>query len=224
MAQLFPQWTNKLPLVILLGMLGFTVSVVAFFWYFGSPWYTDVGYQPKQPVPFSHKLHAGDLGMDCRYCHSSVERSHEANIPSIQTCMHCHRTIKIDSEKLMLIRDSWESRDKDTKRPVKWIRVHKLPDYAYFDHSLHLRAGIGCASCHGNVAAMEIVRQVKPLSMSWCLDCHRDPEKEIRPIDENPDLITDMNWQPGTTHAEKIKSMKSRLQLQAPEDCSACHR
>lgn len=215
MSQIFPQWTNKLPAIIALSVVGLVLSVIGFFWYYGSPKYTDVGYRPLQPVDYSHKLHAGDLGMDCRYCHSSVERSPVANVPPTQTCMNCHKLILPQSEKLLQVRESWS-----TGRPIPWVRVHQLPDYAYFNHSAHLSAGVGCASCHGNVAQMEKVTQVQPLSMSWCLDCHRNPDQSLRP----PDQVTNMNWTPPADQLEFARRVKTEKQINPPTDCSGCHR
>ncbi len=215
MAQIFPKWTNKAPTYALIAALAMLVGLVGFFWYFGSPKYTDVGYRPNQPVPYSHKLHAGDLGVDCRYCHTGVETSAHATVPSTQTCMNCHTLILTDSEKLLKVRESWA-----TGNPIEWIKVHKVPDYAYFDHSIHVNSGIGCVSCHGNVAQMEEVMQVEPLSMGWCLDCHRDPDPHIRPVSE----ITNMKWEPGPDHAEFVEKFKIEKQISPPEDCSACHR
>src|SRR5688572_19352373 len=145
-------------------------------WYYFSPEFTDVGYRPQQPVPFSHKLHAGDMGMDCRYCHNTIEKAAHAAIPASQTCMNCHSLVKTDSPRLKLVRDSYE-----TGEPIPWVRVHQLPDYAFFDHRPHLAAGVGCSSCHGRIDKMPVVEMAKPLSMGWCLDCHRDPEPELRP-------------------------------------------
>ncbi|MDQ7054395.1 MAG: cytochrome c3 family protein [candidate division KSB1 bacterium] len=215
MAQIFPKWTNRLPLIMALSGLLVVGGGVGFFWYYGSPKYLEVGYRPEQPVPYSHKLHAGDLGMDCRYCHNFVEVSHEANVPPIQTCMNCHTLIKPNSEKLVAIQESWT-----TGRPLQWIRVHKLPEYAYFDHSAHLRAGVGCASCHGNVAEMEKITKVEPMSMGWCLDCHRDPDMHLRPLDQ----ITNMKWVPPPNQREYAAKVKKERNILPPENCSACHR
>ena len=194
---------------------GALVSVVFLFTYFGSPEFTDVGYRPEQPVDYSHKLHAGELGIDCRYCHTSVETSQEAMIPPTQTCMNCHSVVDAESEKLELVRDSWNQ-----NKPIEWVRVHMLPDYAYFDHSIHLTAGVGCASCHGRVDQMEKVMQVEPLSMSWCLDCHRNPENHIRPADQ----ITNMDWEPSDNHHEIVSKYIKDRNISPPEDCTACHR
>ena len=194
---------------------GCLLSVVFFFTYFGSPEFTDVGYRPEQPVEYSHKLHVGELGIDCRYCHTSVETSQEAMIPPTQTCMNCHSVVDIDSKKLEKVRESWNQ-----NKPIEWIRVHMLPDYAYFDHSIHLTAGVGCASCHGRVDQMEKVMQVEPLSMSWCLDCHRNPENHIRPIGQ----ITNMDWEPSNNHHELVDKYITDRNISPPEDCTACHR
>jgi hypothetical protein len=214
-AQIFPEWINKLPPYIALGAVLIIVGAVGFVWYYFSPWYTDVGYRPEQPVPFSHKLHNDDLGIDCRYCHNLVEVSPHANIPATQTCMNCHTLIKPESEKLTKIRESW-----NLKKPMKWIRIHKLPDYVYFDHSVHLRAGVGCASCHGNINQLEVVRQNMPLSMSWCLDCHRNPDQHLRPVSE----ITNMYWTPPDNHAELVSTIRDEKNINPNTDCSACHR
>ncbi|MBD3168910.1 MAG: cytochrome C [candidate division Zixibacteria bacterium] len=215
MAQIFPEWTNKLPLVNIIAILLLGIGVVGFFWYFGSTKYTDVGYRPTQPIPYSHKLHAGDLGLDCRYCHVSVELSPVAVVPPTQTCMNCHSMILPESQKLLPVRESWASGE-----TIKWIRVHNLPDYAYFNHSAHINAGVSCISCHGNLTRMIKVMQVERLSMSWCLDCHRDPAPHLRPIEE----ITNMRWLPGDDHSEFAERIIEEKNISPPEDCSGCHR
>ncbi len=215
MAQIFPKWSNRIPPIAAGAVVLLLAGVVGFFWYYGSPKYTDVGYRPEQPVPYSHKLHAGDLGMDCRYCHSTVELSAKANVPPTQTCMNCHTLILTESEKLLPVRESWTSGE-----PIEWVRVHKIADYAYFNHSAHLNAGVGCASCHGNVAQMEKVIQVEPLSMGWCLDCHRDPDMHLRPASE----VTNMNWVPPADQLEFAKRIKKEKNIAPPVDCSGCHR
>ncbi len=217
MAQFFPKWSNYLAPVIIIVFIGSTLGAVGFIWYYGSPKFTDVGYRPVQPVPFSHRLHAGELGMDCRYCHASVELSHEANIPPTQTCMNCHKMVRPDSENLKLVRDSYEK-----NIPIPWVRVHKIAEYAYFNHGVHLRAGVGCASCHGNVAKMEIVEQKQPMSMGWCLTCHRDPAMHLR--DLNHVSLTNMEWQPSPDHKQIANRIIKEKNLNPPEDCSACHQ
>jgi hypothetical protein len=215
LAQIFPSWTNKLPVALASGGVIAAMAVVGFFWYYGSPKYTDVGYRPRQPVPYSHKLHAGDLGIDCRYCHYSVEQSASANVPPTSVCMNCHKLILPESEKLLPVRESWA-----TGEPVKWVRIHKIGEYAYFNHSIHVNRGVSCISCHGNVAEMEIVEQKQPLSMGWCLDCHRNPAPHLRPVEE----ITNMRWAPPDDQQDWAARIIQEKQIAPPEDCSACHR
>ena len=215
MAQIFPKWTNSLPTILAVAVLAGGTAVIAGINYYFSPKFTDVGYRPKQPVPYSHKLHAGDLGIDCRYCHSTVEVSAKANVPPTQTCMNCHKLVLPESEKLAPIRESYA-----TKVPMQWVRVNKLPDYAFFNHSAHLRAGVSCVSCHGNVAEMEVVSQKQPLSMGWCLDCHRNPAPNLRPESE----ITNMNWTAPADQAQFADSVIAAKKIKPPVDCSGCHR
>lgn len=210
--QIFPRTLNYLPRVAAVGaaVAGGVVTFVV--WYYFSPANLQVGYEPQQPIPYSHALHAGELGLDCRYCHASVEYSQEAMVPPTQTCMGCHAVVKADSPLLEPLRESWE-----TGEPVEWVRVHKLPEHAYFDHSVHLAAGVGCVSCHGRVDRMAVVRVEEPISMQWCLDCHRNPGPHLRP----PDQITNMEWerQPGD---EALIADVS--EIRPPEHCSGCHR
>ncbi len=215
MAQIFPKWSNRVPPLVAAGVLLLGAALTGFFWYYGSPMFTDVGYRPKQPVPYSHKLHAGDLGIDCRYCHVGAEVSPVAMVPPTATCMNCHNLILTQSEKLLPVRESWA-----TGQPIPWVRVHKTPDYAYFNHSIHLNAGVGCESCHGNIAEMEEVQQMQPLSMGWCLDCHRNPDHHLRPASE----ITKMNWQPPKEQLAFAARIKEERRIAPSEDCTACHR
>jgi hypothetical protein len=214
---IFPRWTNQIPLAVaVLGPIALA-GLVGFVWYYFSPKYTDAGYRPLQPVPFSHKLHAGDMGMDCRYCHNTVERAAVAAIPPTQTCMNCHSLVKTDSPRLKRVRDSFE-----TGEPVPWVRVHQLPDFAFFDHRPHLAAGVGCSTCHGRIDQMTIVEMDQPLSMSWCLDCHRDPEPSLRPRDQ----ITNMAWDhdvDGKAY-DAYKDPTRKRDVTPPEHCSGCHR
>jgi hypothetical protein len=145
---IFPKWTNQLPTMVAVGAPIVLVSVVLFVWYFFSPKWTDVGYSPKQPVAFSHQLHAGQMGMDCRYCHSTVERAAFASIPPTETCMGCHSMVQAKSPRLQLVRDSYQS-----GKPIEWVKVHMLPDHAHFNHSAHVTAGVNCASCHGRIVS-----------------------------------------------------------------------
>lgn len=215
MAQIFPQSANRLPLVLAVAGTLVPAAGVAFVWYYFSPRFTDVGYQPEQPVAYSHKLHAGEMQIDCRYCHASVERSAVANVPPTKACMNCHLLVARQAESLAKVRDSATS-----GRPLRWVRVHKLGEYAYFDHHVHVSAGVGCASCHGRVDEMEVVRQVEPLSMSWCLDCHRDPEPQLRPLSE----ITNMAWKPARDPEARVRQLAGLRPVKPPVDCSGCHR
>ncbi len=207
----FPPWTNKLRLLLGVGTVAGGVYLVALTGLGMSPAAIDVGYQPDQPVPFSHAVHAGELGLDCRYCHNTVEQAAHAAVPPTQTCMACHTRIHAESDKLAPLRESWAD-----GTPVPWVRVHDLPDYAYFDHSAHVQAGVGCVSCHGRVDQMEVVHQDQPLSMGWCLDCHRDPAPHLRP----PDMVTAMK--PLDPRDPRLVAADDAAA--APEDCSTCHR
>lgn len=215
MAQIFPEWTNKVPSIAGAGVLLLGCAAVLAFWYYGSPKNTDVGYRPVQPIAYSHKLHAGDLGLDCRYCHTSVEASSIAIIPPTQTCMNCHKLVLPESEKLLPVRESYS-----TEKPMEWIRVHNIPDYAYFNHSAHINAGVGCQSCHGNIDYMEIVMQTKPLSMGWCLECHRNPDMHLRPLDQ----ATNMRWAPPDDQPSLAVRIKRERTIEPSVDCSGCHR
>lgn len=168
-----------------------------------------------QPVPYSHKLHAGDLGIDCRYCHSTVEVSNVAVVPAAETCMNCHARVKTDSPLLQPVRDSYAS-----GRPVEWVRVHRLPDYVYFSHRAHLAAGVSCVSCHGRIDQMAEVKQVKPLTMAWCLECHRDPAPNIRPRE----LVTKLDWKPEGDPAALGRELIAKNDIHPPTNCSGCHR
>ncbi len=216
MSQIFPKWANKLPIIFVVIVVISAVGIVGLFWYYGSPKYIDVGYRPLQPVDYSHKIHAGELGMDCRYCHVAVEKSSVASVPPTQVCMNCHTMVAAESEKLKLVRESWAS-----GQPIEWVRIHKLPQYVYFNHSAHINAGVGCESCHGNIASMDVVHQEKPLNMEWCLDCHRNPGPNLRPRDE----ITMMNWKPAHNQQEFAKKIITEKHINAPvESCTGCHR
>lgn len=215
MPQIFPEWTNKAPLYLAGGLAAAGLLASLSMWYYFSPEFTDVGYQPVQPVPFSHRLHAGELELDCRYCHAQVEVSAVASVPPTQVCMNCHQLVTRDSEKLAVIRDSMEN-----GLPVEWIRVHNVPDYAFFDHSVHVAAGVGCSSCHGDIRSMEVVTQMKPLSMAWCLDCHRNPELHLRERDQ----ITNTTWKPGKNQLAFAAEAIAERGIRPPEDCSSCHR
>jgi hypothetical protein len=214
-AQIFPRWTNELPLRIAVGGALATAAAVGAVWYYFSPRYTDVGYQPVQPIAYSHKLHAGDLGINCMYCHATVDRAPVAVVPPTEVCMNCHRTVKRDSPLLAPLRASATS-----GRPLEWVRVHNLPGYAYFDHRPHLRAGVGCVSCHGRIDQMDEVKLSEPLSMSWCLDCHRNPGPYLRPASE----VTNMEWTPPRDQMVVAARIVEEKLLRPPLDCTGCHR
>ncbi|MCA9006578.1 MAG: cytochrome c3 family protein [Planctomycetaceae bacterium] len=223
---LFPKWANTVvPVLGALGAIGalYVVGMVAFG---ASPDTTDVGYQPEQPLPFSHKLHAGKLKLDCRYCHNTVEVAGHAAIPPTKTCLNCHsgadangivNTVSIHStsSKLAPIRES-----QATGKSMQWRRVHDLPDYVYFNHSAHVRRGVSCVSCHGRVDKMDVVTQVKPLSMGWCLECHRHPEPNLRP----PEFVTKLDWKPEGDPQEVGEQVRKELNLNPSSNCSTCHR
>jgi len=213
MGQIFSKKADEIPSKILLGLIIVLTATVAGVWYYFSPEYTDVGYAPEQPVEYSHKLHAGELDLDCQYCHTSVAKSKQANIPPTQTCMNCHSQIKTESDKLTKIRNSWK-----TGQPIEWVRVHNLPDYAYFNHAIHVNKGVGCESCHGRVDRMEVVAQQEPLSMSWCLDCHRNPEKYVRPVEE----VTTMGYE-AENQLELGRKLVAKHNIHPPTYCQGCH-
>ena len=200
--------------VILAGVAGYVYTQVA-----RSSYLTGRYIEKQQPVQFSHKHHSGDDGIDCRYCHSTVETTANAGMPPTQTCMNCHNQIWSDSPYLEPVRASFRE-----NKPIEWERVHDLPEYAYFNHSIHVSKGVGCASCHGDVSSMPAIYQENTLQMEWCLSCHRDPAPNIRPQSE----IYNTSWNPGditpeqeTEVKEKIKNLRSSEMLTS---CSTCHR
>lgn len=211
----FPRWANKTRQIAGFALSCAPLYLTAFVWYGGSPKTIDVGYQPEQPVPYSHALHAGELGIDCRYCHTTVDQTGHAAIPPTQTCMNCHTLVHPKSPKLTPVRESAA-----TGVPVEWVKVHDLPDYVYFNHSAHVTRGVGCVSCHGRVDQMEEVFQHEPLSMSWCLDCHRAPEKHLRP----PEEVTNMKWKAPGDAVSYGATLREQNNINPPTDCSTCHR
>ncbi len=190
-------------------------AAVAVAFYLASPPVRETGYAPLQPVEYSHKLHAGDLGMDCRYCHFTVEQAAYAAIPPTEVCMNCHVRVKADSPLLQAVRESYSS-----GRPIAWVKVHNLPDYVYFNHQAHVTAGVACVSCHGRVDQMIVVKQVEPLSMAWCLDCHRNPAPKLRPANE----VTNMTWRPDRDPAEIGREIMEARGIAPPVNCTGCHR
>lgn len=212
---LFPKWFNTIRPALPVLLLVPPIYLVLLFYYSVSPYTRDVGYEPKQPVDYSHALHAGELGMDCRYCHSTVEVSAHAAIPPTQTCMNCHARIRAESEKLQPVRDSYA-----TGKPIEWVRVHDLPDFAYFNHSAHVRRGVSCVSCHGRVDRMEVVYQAEPLHMGWCISCHRDPEPHLRPVE----YVTALDWVPMEDQKLLGARIREEYNLNPSDDCEICHR
>lgn len=197
-------------LVALLGWLGLTL--------FRSRYITRQSEVVNQPVPFSHNHHTAGLGIDCRYCHTSVEKSASAGIPPTSTCINCHKQIWTNAELLEPVRASFAK-----KEPIQWQRVHDLPDYVYFNHSVHVAKGVGCVTCHGRVDKMPLMYQAQPLTMEWCLDCHRDPAKNLRPKSE----VANMKWELPADKAEAAAlqaSLAKEYKVQSLMSCSTCHR
>ncbi len=222
MPQIFHHSTNTLAKLSIFGAI---FILLAAMWVLAeinrSSYNTGQFIERQQPVQFSHKHHTGDDGIDCRYCHTSVETSASAGMPSTQTCMNCHSQIWADSPYLEPVRESAK-----TGVPIEWTRVHDLPDYAYFNHSIHVAKGVGCASCHGQVDEMPLMYQASSLQMEWCLECHREPEKFIRPKDK----IFDMKWRLQNKSDEQLaeairwKEEYKILDTKTMTSCSTCHR
>lgn len=226
---IFRPWMDQLLKLMGAGAAVTGLYVVLMIYFGFSPKTLNAGYMPQQPVPYSHALHVGELGLDCRYCHTTVESAGFAAVPPTQTCMSCHEKIAPTSTKLDPVRSAFLS-----GMPVQWIKVHDLPDYVYFNHSAHVTRGVSCVECHGRVDHMEEVHQVERLSMGWCLECHRNPAPHLRPVDH----VTDLDWGMGRTEEEKqaqgVEIMKglglydesgqptSRMTLMT--NCSTCHR
>jgi hypothetical protein len=219
MPQIFHHSTNVLAkltifgaIFIILGALWVVAAINR------SSWNTGAFVEREQPVQFSHKHHAGDDGIDCRYCHTSVETSASAGMPATQTCMNCHSQIWADSPYLEPVRESAR-----TGKPIQWTRVNDLPDYVYFNHSIHINKGVGCSTCHGNVAQMPLMYQASSLQMEWCLECHRNPEKFVR---DKKDIFK-MDWQPPADQPQAGAELVKRNKIQdsfALTSCSTCHR
>lgn len=223
----FPRWSNTVTMGVIIFMSVFPLYAGCLIAYGLNPTTLNVGYQPVQPVPYSHKLHAGDLGIDCRYCHNTVENAAFAAIPPTETCLNCHRAIRPQSEALKPVFDSYE-----TGQPVKWVKIHDLPDYVYFNHGAHVNAGVSCVECHGHINQEDQVYQAEPLNMAWCLQCHRDPTAHIRPRDE----VTHLDWLPAGVTKESSDSeilaakravgakLKEQYHINPNVDCVTCHR
>src|SRR5678810_267678 len=193
MAQLFPKSANVHARVVIVGIVllacgaGWATSVI--YW---SPYTTEVDVPLQQPIPFSHKHHVTDDGIDCRYCHTSVEKSSFAGIPSTETCMNCHSVLFANAAFLEPVRASFRD-----NKPLHWVRVHDLPDFVYFNHSIHIKKGVGCETCHGRIDQMPLTYQENSLLMEWCINCHKNPAPNLRPRSE----ITTMGYRPATDQA-----------------------
>jgi hypothetical protein len=216
MAQVFPRYTNTLSRFTAVMAAGTVVSVL---WLWGriqrSPYTSDVSIAKTQPVPFSHAHHVDDVGLDCRYCHTSVESSRYAGVPPTATCMNCHRQIWSEAPMLEPVRESFRS-----GKSLEWVRVHDLPDFAYFNHQIHVARGVGCKSCHGAIDKMPLTWQTEPLTMGWCLDCHRDPAPHLRPRGE----VVSMAWVPPDDQRARGEAIMAAHQIHPPQSCSGCHR
>ena len=217
MAQIFPQSANTLSkvsiivtLVVVGGLAGTVFELGA-----DSSYATNQGIARTQPVPFSHTHHVGSMGIDCRYCHTTVETSAYANIPPTKTCMNCHSQIWVNSPTLEPVRASYR-----TDQSIPWVKVHDLPDFVYFNHSIHVKKGVGCETCHGRVDQMALMSQENNLEMRWCLDCHRHPEQYVRPRK----YITTMGYVPDGDQEEIGRKLVQEYHIQKLETCYTCHR
>jgi hypothetical protein len=216
MAQIFHRSTNVLAKVSIFGavfiLAGLGWAVGAFV---RSPYVSGVGVAVEQPVPFSHKHHVADVDIDCRYCHTAVEESAFAGIPPTKTCMNCHAQLWTEAPMLEPVRESYR-----TGTAIEWVRVHKLADFVYFNHSIHVKKGIGCVTCHGRVDQMPLTWRVNTLYMDWCLECHRNPERFVRPREQ----VFSMTWEPPKDQLALGKKLVADYKIQRLESCSVCHR
>ncbi len=216
MAQLFSKSANDLvkpsllALVLILAGLGYVILALG-----TSSLITDTGVSKHQPVPFSHKHHVGELGIDCRYCHNSVEESSFAGLPPTATCMSCHSQIWLTSPMLEPVRASYRS-----DQSLEWVRVNALPDFVYFNHSIHVNKGVGCTTCHGPIAEMPLTWRAATLQMNWCLDCHRQPEKYVRPRE----AVFSADYKPPANQLEMGRKLVEEYRIQKLTHCSTCHR
>ncbi|XBQ17343.1 MAG: cytochrome c3 family protein [Oceanicaulis sp.] len=210
----------RLGLTALAGLIPAALAVLAFTAVQPTDFSADLRIAEQQPVPFSHRHHAGELGIACVNCHVSAETAASAGLPPTQTCMACHSQIWTAAEPLAPVRESLL-----TDTPIAWNRVHDLPDFVYFNHSVHVGAGVPCATCHGDVTDMALIQQVEPMTMRWCLDCHRDPEGELVPLDRvyDPDPHAD----PHGGETGRLVSFMAAARVQSPgelDSCNVCHR
>lgn len=218
MAQVFHPSINTFAKASVVGVgLGVAFLIFAATAVERSSFVTRVNEPVSQPVPFSHQHHVGGLAIDCRYCHSSVENSAFAGMPSVETCMTCHSQIWRDSPMLAPVRESFA-----TNRAIAWSRVHRIPDYAYFQHDIHVNKGVGCETCHGRVDRMPLMWKANTLHMDWCLECHREPERHLRPKEK----VFEMGYQsPARQETASTQLLKERnIDTQRITDCVTCHR
>ena len=218
MPQIFGPSANTIARVGLVAILivPFILILLAFA-VTGSPYVTGQNVTLRQPIPFSHKHHVGDDGVDCRYCHTSVERSAFAGLPPTTTCMTCHSQLFTNAAMLAPVRQSLAQH-----KPIHWQRVNRLPDYVYFDHSIHIAKGVGCTTCHGAVQTMPLMRQYAPLTMDWCLDCHRDPAPNLRP----KAAVFSTQWKPPKDQRDQGQILLAQYHIDTKHltDCYRCHR
>jgi hypothetical protein len=216
MPQIFHRSTNTLSrlsiygaafIIVLLGYVLYEISA--------SPYLTEVNVARDQPVPFSHKHHVGELGVDCRYCHTSVEDSSFAGLPPTSTCMTCHSQIWTNSPMLEPVRSSYR-----TDRSIEWIRVNAVPDFVYFNHSIHVSKGIGCTTCHGPIGDMPLTWRANTMQMEWCLGCHREPELQVRP----KQAVFDAGYKPPANQLEMGRKLVKEYKIQSLTNCTTCHR
>jgi hypothetical protein len=219
MSKLFPKSANTLPFQIVVYLVVLAGIATAGVTYYMTPKYTRVGYAPVQPVPFSHAKHVQELGLDCRYCHSNVDKSGHSNIPTAQTCMNCHSVVKANSPLLAPIRESAAN-----GTPVPWVWIHTTPDHAYFNHAAHVNRGVSCVECHGKVNEMDVVSHVKPLSMEFCIDCHRNPAARLRDPKDVFNLNSSRLADQGAEGAKKAAGFVHDWKVMPPQSCSGCHR
>ena len=216
MKQLFSPRANTVARVSLVaGVAAASLAIAAAAGLYRSPLSTGAGMAITQPVPFSHKHHVTGLGIDCRYCHGSVETSSFAGLPPTATCMNCHQQLWTRADLLEPVRASWRS-----GQPIHWKRVYRLPDFVYFDHSIHVAKGFGCSTCHGRIDRMPLTAKAQPLYMKWCLDCHRHPEKYVRPKKE----VFDMTWQPPADQQQRGRELVAEYHIESLTNCTTCHR
>lgn len=216
MAQIFHRSTNILSRLTIYGALFILAGLVwAAYIIYSSPYFTEVNVARQQPVPFSHKHHVSGLGLDCRFCHTSVEESSFAGIPPTETCMTCHSQIWSDSPMLEPVRASYRN-----NTSLEWTRVYQLPGYAYFNHSIHLNKGVGCSTCHGRVDRMPLTYRENPMQMQWCLDCHRNVERYVRPRED----VFKMDYVPPADQLALGEKLVKEYKIQKLTDCTTCHR